>query len=95
MEIINAINIINNDFKANGSNQVEAALTSEEISALVNKANQRVGPIKDVKIRFLNNNELEHVYTISDSAINHLRNSGILGSLSLNSNGRTKTLSIR
>lgn len=83
MEAINALNLIKGDFKTKGSNKVNAIITSKEMSALVTKANQNSGPITDVKIRFLNNNELEHTYRISESAIEFIKNKIILNRMAV------------
>ena len=63
---LNIIQLAEGNFKSSGKNNVEATYTNEEISALLSTTNNELGPIKDVKVKFLGNNEAEATFTVTD-----------------------------
>ncbi len=82
IEEINVFNLIEGNFSAQGTNDIDEFFTSEEISALISAANDNNGPIKNVKISFNENGKGEVSFNLSDNFASFLKEqSHIIGSM--------------
>jgi len=73
IEELNLETLIKEEFSTQGANEVDNQFTSQEMSALVSKANQAGGPIRDVKVSFGDNGEGEVSFKLSENAIDFLK----------------------
>jgi hypothetical protein len=74
---LNLIELAKGNFKATGKNTVEGTFSNEEISAMLSSTNNDFGPIKDVKVKFLGNNEAEATFTVTDKIWDYASSAGI------------------
>ena len=74
---LNLIQLANGNFKATGKNSIEGTFSNEEISAILSTTNNEFGPIKDVRVRFLGNNEAEATFTITNKIWDYASSAGI------------------
>lgn len=74
---LNIIELAQGNFKVTGKNAVEGAFSNEEISAMLSSTNNEFGPIKDVKVRFLDDNEAEATFIVTDKVWDYASNAGI------------------
>lgn len=54
------------NFSTSGKKDVNLSFTSEEISSALSNENNEFGPIKEIKVRFLTNNEGEATFKLTD-----------------------------
>ena len=80
IEEINLFSLIMNDFSTQDSNEVDEVFTDAEISALISKANDNNGPIKDVRVSFKDNGEGEISFVLSDNFIDFLKDQNLIAS---------------
>ena len=59
------------NFVTTGSHQVTDSFSSSEITAILQKTNNSVGPITNIKANFLGNNEAEVSFVLQDSAFTY------------------------
>ncbi|NTV89243.1 MAG: hypothetical protein HGA22_02600 [Clostridiales bacterium] len=78
MDAVNLINLAEKNFTAKGTVAVDSYLTNSEMSAIVTKANEKNGPIKDFKINFTGTNQGDISFELTDKAIDYFRTSEIL-----------------
>jgi len=78
IEEINLVTLAKNDFSINGTNEVEAVFTNEEMSALIDKANANGGPISDFKVSFNDNHEGEISFKLTDSFISFIEDQNMI-----------------
>ncbi len=83
IEEINLNNLTKGDFTTQGENEVQASFTSEELSALISKANNKHGPIKNVSFLLGDNNQTEVSFVLSENFIDFLKEQNILSSYDL------------
>ncbi len=69
---LNLINLANNDFKTTGTIQVDESFTENELSSVISRANEGNGPIRDIRIKLLDDNKGELSFSISDELAGYL-----------------------
>jgi hypothetical protein len=75
---INLITLAQKDFVVSGTNTVDISFSNEEMSALIDMANQSGGPISDFKVAFLGNNEGELSFKITDQFLNFIKEENMI-----------------
>lgn len=70
---LHLMNIYNGNYEAQGSIPVEAAFTNAEIYAMLNKANESSGPVRNIQIKWLQGNKFEF-YGVVDKSIMYIVN---------------------
>ncbi len=78
IEKINLENLAKNNFSTQGTNEIDDFFTSEEMSALISTANNKKGPIKDVKILFKDDGKGEVSFILSDNFVDFLKEQAIV-----------------
>lgn len=69
----NLITVADGRFTSSGQINVERKFTSAEISSVLSKENGKYGPIKDVKVNFLGNNEGEATFVLTEGIFKFVR----------------------
>jgi len=87
LENLSVENIARNSYRTSGVNQVDAAITSEEFSAMVAAANDESGPLRDFKVNFMEDGELEMSFKLSPDIAELIEEAGILEDVELQSVG--------
>ena len=82
-------NVSSGNFKVKGTRQVDTSLTSEEFSAMVASANDESGALKDFRINFLDDGELELSFKLPPNISEILEDWGVLDLLTKNDPGFT------
>ncbi len=77
---LNLENLARNNFSTSGTSEIDDFFTSEEISALVSTANDKSGPIRDVKISFKDDGKVETSFKLSDNFVDFLKEQKIIPS---------------
>ncbi len=80
IEEINLFSLAINDFSTQDSNEVNEVFTNAEISALISKANNSSGPIRDVRVSFKDNGKGEVSFVLSDNFVGFLKDQGLIAS---------------
>lgn len=65
---LHLLNIYNGQYEVKGSVPVEAEITSAEVYALMNKANEPYGPLRNIQIKWAQGNKFEF-YCVIDKSI--------------------------
>lgn len=61
----NLANLAKGSLECKGTKTLDVQLTDAEISSVLSKENGTFGPLKDVKVRFIGNNEAEATFKLS------------------------------
>ncbi|MDD2376928.1 MAG: hypothetical protein PHD15_05955 [Clostridia bacterium] len=93
MDSLNLIELINGDFTSTGSNNINNSFTNEEISAMLSKTNNTIGPIEDIKVKFLGNNEAEASFKFKENVYRYFESNESLNA-KINSYGNLKNIVI-
>ncbi len=78
IEEININALVNNNFSTKGTNNIDDFFTDKELSALISKANNSMGPVKNIEISLVENGNSEISFVLSESFINFLKEQEIL-----------------
>lgn len=90
---LNLLKLISGDFVSEGSNPVSSSWSNEEISAILSKTNNTLGPIEDIKVRFLDNNEVETTFKLKANVYEYFSSNKTLND-TINSYGNLKDIVI-
>ncbi len=83
IEEINLENLTRGNFSTSGENQIDEQFTQEEISALLSMANENRGPLKDIKVSFTEDGNIEASFRLSENFIGFLRKAGVIPSMGI------------
>ena len=61
---LNLLELTKGNFISEGTNLIDSNWSNSEISAILSKTNNTIGPIEDVKVRFLANDEVETTFKL-------------------------------
>lgn len=78
IEDINLMNIGNKAYTTKGTVKIEDSFTNAEMSALIDKANQNGGPIKNFRVKFLGNNQGEISFKLTSTAVDFIKNNNLI-----------------
>ena len=81
---LNVENIARGSYKTSGSMDIDTSFTSEEFTAMVASANDEKGPLKDFKINFMDDDQLELSFSLPKDIDELIKEAGILDSLKKN-----------
>ena len=87
IENLNVENIARNSYTTSGVDQVDTAISSEEFSAMVAAANDETGPLRDFKVNFMDDGELEMSFKLSPEIAELIEEAGIFEEIELQSSG--------
>lgn len=73
----NLTTIAKGDFQSSGQKQVNLSFTSSEISSALSMENDLTGPVKNIKIKFLPNNEVEATAILTSKIEVYMKNSKV------------------
>jgi len=70
---LNIENILNDNLLYYGENRVQNSFSNKEVSAILSSANDTTGPISNIKVKFLANNEVEANFILKKSTVDFLK----------------------
>ncbi|HCC08009.1 MAG TPA: hypothetical protein DEP72_07645 [Clostridiales bacterium] len=70
---LNLTDVLNDKLICYGGNQVQTVFSSKEMSAMLSTANNELGPISNIKINLLDNNEVEANFTLEKATVDFLK----------------------
>ncbi|HAN10016.1 MAG TPA: hypothetical protein DCP90_05300 [Clostridiales bacterium] len=70
---LNLTDALNNKIICYGQNVVQTSFSSKEMSAILSTANDELGPISNIKVKFLNYNEMEVNFTLEKATVDFLK----------------------